>query len=631
MSNQNESRRAMRQFRANPILQWERIIAISVSSNPYPIDLKIKIMDALNQGTHDRLMEIAGELSAQVYTDHQTHYLMHQLAALISKYPNANLTGVSPEDAAIKVFAEAEARSEATNERILAGRRGMVGYASKDFDVYLHMMRRYIARVLGRVSLPDEDGPNADPDLALIMSRCMFTGGASLGVSGNATNLYQKLFQGLRDGWTCTPGALPYFVAALWENPIIREMILHKEGCDFVCYDKHEFVERVHRSVRLVDHNKIAFVPKNARIHRIVAAEPTANTFVLKGTDEVLRMALRKEGLDLTDQEPNKRMAQQGSSDWEGVDPYCTIDLTTASGMMAFRLVEETFPEGWFSIINAMRAAYYELPNGSHGQYQCFGSMGNGTVFPLQTLLFASICNAAYEELELPSDFRVYGDDIIVRKSVFARVVFMLREFGFEPNVKKTFGDGPFRESCGGDYHGGVNVRPVTLKYELSSLEAFFRFHNASLRENPLVHHYFRVVRRYLVKEVPKHLRFVTDYDPLVPMPLGLSTGERSTYESAFWGAQDQVMASNLCRYNRDTWSWGYTILSLESVSDGRVDENSISYSYGLLLTALRGGPSRKPFTLRYSTVYKPVRKNWPSQGDGSRKLKVGLDNPFAG
>lgn len=630
MSNLNKSHRVMREFCADSNLQWERVIAISVTSNAYPLDLKIKIMSALCDHNHSLLMEIAGELSAQVYTDHEEHYLMHQLSALIRKYPNASLPDVNPEDNALQVFLDGEERCKVINDRILLLRSNV---ASADpSGPHMHRIRRYIERVLARVSIPSEDGMAFEPDYPRIMSECRFTGGASLGVHGNATNILRKLLSGAEEGWTCTPGALPYFTAALWDNPTIRHLILSEGPGKMVCYDVHEFVARVHKSVRLVDHNKIAFAVKTALTRRIVGTEPSGCGYVQKGIDNVLRDALRYEGLDLTDQGVNRRMAYVGSRDWESSDPYCTIDLSNASGCLSYRLVEESLSPEWFSLIDAVRCRYYQLPSGVFGKYECFGSMGNGTVFPLQTLMFAAIINSVLEELDIAPDFRVYGDDIIVRKSVFSRVVEVLRIFGFEPNVKKTFGNGPFRESCGGDYHSGVNVRPVYLTGELSSLESIMRFHNQSLRREPWVKHYFRCVRRYLFNEVPTAIRCVCDHDPELPLPEGLKFGKRVTFDSAFWVETDVVMSSPLCTFNRYTHSWGYTLLSLEAVQDCvGSDINEELVASAALLTALSGGSSSKPFTLRYSSRARLVRENYPGPGKdllqimNSRRGRVSL------
>jgi hypothetical protein len=61
-------------------------------------------------------------------------------------------------------------------------------------------------------------------------------------------------------------------------------------------------------------------------------------------------------------------------------------------------------------------------------------------------------------------NFGVFGDDIIVVKPAFRWVVRLLELLGFTVNSKKTFVEGPFRESCGQDWFNGQPCRPVYIK-----------------------------------------------------------------------------------------------------------------------------------------------------------------------
>jgi len=89
-----------------------------------------------------------------------------------------------------------------------------------------------------------------------------------------------------------------------------------------------------------------------------------------------------------------------------------------------------------------------------------FSSMGNGFTFELETLIFSALARSLVAARGLdPSVVRCYGDDLIVPAECYSDVVAGLKMFGFSPNMKKTFGEGPFRESCGGDYWRGVPVR----------------------------------------------------------------------------------------------------------------------------------------------------------------------------
>jgi hypothetical protein len=94
--------------------------------------------------------------------------------------------------------------------------------------------------------------------------------------------------------------------------------------------------------------------------------------------------------------------------------------------------------------------------------------MGNGYTFELETLIFWALCATAIEDAgRIPStgvNLFVYGDDIIVPTEAVRNVVAVLRFMGFSLNEAKSFWEGSFRESCGGDFLNGEWVRPFYLK-----------------------------------------------------------------------------------------------------------------------------------------------------------------------
>lgn len=100
-------------------------------------------------------------------------------------------------------------------------------------------------------------------------------------------------------------------------------------------------------------------------------------------------------------------------------------------------------------------------------------SMGNAFTFPLQTLLFSSLVYGVYRALGIPferpyrqslGNFAVFGDDIIIVRKAYNLVSRMLSLCGFSVNVNKSFNEGFFRESCGGDFWCGHNVRGVYIE-----------------------------------------------------------------------------------------------------------------------------------------------------------------------
>jgi hypothetical protein len=102
--------------------------------------------------------------------------------------------------------------------------------------------------------------------------------------------------------------------------------------------------------------------------------------------------------------------------------------------------------------------------------------MGNGATFELESLIFYSLLWSVCCQDE-ERTISVYGDDLICPSDCYDEVLDALSLLGFVPNDEKSFGSGPFRESCGKDYWAGTNVRPVYVKDGVSTKE-IFRLHN---------------------------------------------------------------------------------------------------------------------------------------------------------
>jgi hypothetical protein len=114
-----------------------------------------------------------------------------------------------------------------------------------------------------------------------------------------------------------------------------------------------------------------------------------------------------------------------------------------------------------------------------------FSSMGNGYTFELETTIFAAIAMAVMPESVVAEvDVFVYGDDIIVPKEHAEDVLAALKFCGFTPNKRKTFVEGPFRESCGGDSFLGAGVRPYYLKDEVNEPQHWIALANGLYRSS---------------------------------------------------------------------------------------------------------------------------------------------------
>jgi len=207
--------------------------------------------------------------------------------------------------------------------------------------------------------------------------------------------------------------------------------------------------------------NRFFTVPKSALTRRSCAKEPSLNVYFQLGLGSELRRRLKRRGLDLDNgQEAHRKSAQESSYD----NSSCTIDLSSASDTVSEALVRAFLPPGWFNHLSDLRSPFTWVKGRWH-RLEKFSSMGNGFTFELETVVFTAICMSAMQGHAIPGvNLLVYGDDIIVPREFVREVLACLRFCGFTPNQEKTFEDGNFRESCGGDFFCGLPARAHYLK-----------------------------------------------------------------------------------------------------------------------------------------------------------------------
>jgi len=531
--------------------------------------LTLKEKDLRDEKTVVRLLASADSLSSTAYEDATQHYVANQLAALIKKYPfPVKGLAARAEKNAWKKFIQSEQKCDVMNEYFLGRLSLLQGF--RPSEELLDKMRSYITYVLG-----------VSPNLERISDQCDFGPGASIGIHGNATNKKRKLLS----DWSVTAGAHDYARYTLHKHLQVHELLVTVD--EYVQDDDvflHKFVQRR----VIVDHNEITFVPKTTLTRRSIAIEPCLNSYMQKGVDLEMRSLLRKRvSIDLTNQLINSEMAREGSL---GIgDAFSTIDLSSASDSISTELVRQLLPPDWFYLLDRLRSKSYKYKNKVY-PYSKFCSMGNGFCFPLQTLIFAAACHAVGGG-QPNVDYRVYGDDIIIRGTRADAVIDLLRTIGFDTNTDKTFTSGPFRESCGEDYWQGVNVRPVYLDYPLDSLESYFKFHNSTMRSD-LTTVSFEWARARLRESVPIGLRFV-------------APAYASVTDSAFLvePSDTDFLSSPHTRWAKSLWCWDWAELQTEPVPDrnnyGR-DRREVGIAY--LYAALSGSASRNTFTIRRKT-----------------------------
>jgi len=214
------------------------------------------------------------------------------------------------------------------------------------------------------------------------------------------------------------------------------------------------------RLPEVVSGNRFTTVPKDCTKNRGIAIEPSINVFYQLSIGKLIRSRLRRLGIDLNEgQDTHRRLAREASSEGH----LATLDLSNASDTICKNLVQFLLPPTWFAVLNDLRSSK-TLFKEKFLFLEKFSSMGNGFTFELETLIFQCLVTACCE-LRVEAPFvSTYGDDLIFPTECSQDVIAFLKLAGFSVNTRKSFTDGRFRESCGGDFFDGVPVRGHYLK-----------------------------------------------------------------------------------------------------------------------------------------------------------------------
>ncbi len=264
-----------------------------------------------------------------------------------------------------------------------------------------------------------------------------------------------------------------------------------------------------HPAIR-VDGSKITTVPKDDSKRRTICTEPVLNMFYQLGAKKRLEQLLKRHhNIDVANQqEHNRRMASLGSL----TGKFATIDLSDASDSISTSLVKCVLPTQVFDVLNLLRADKARV--GSEWvPLHMFSTMGNGFTFVLMTFLFSALVRSTYRingiHPKANVNYAVFGDDIIVLGDMYPHILRALDDLGFIPNQDKSFHVGPFRESCGGDYFHGHDVRGVYCKGLNNEADLYSLFNRlvrwscaSGINIDPLLEH---IVRNFsgLVHFVP--------------------------------------------------------------------------------------------------------------------------------
>jgi hypothetical protein len=225
--------------------------------------------------------------------------------------------------------------------------------------------------------------------------------------------------------------------------------------------------------------SRVTTVPKDAKTDRPIAVEPCGNMFLQKGIGGLIRKRLRTVGLNLNQQQVvNQMLAMLGSID----NSLATIDLASASDCVSLGLVRLLLPDDWYAAIAETRSPLGLLPDGSYILFEKVSSMGNGYTFELESLIFLALAYAVTPNAQVNVNIAAYGDDLIVPREYAPSLILALEWAGFQVNTRKSFIEGPFRESCGKHYLMGEDVTPIYVKEPINSPERLYWFCNSLRR-----------------------------------------------------------------------------------------------------------------------------------------------------
>lgn len=299
--------------------------------------------------------------------------------------------------------------------------------------------------------------------VAKTMEHCRWGPGATFSLKRSRASVRNKQSEIA----SCTPAALPYFRALVESDPHWGSAIC---GCEVVGPFR-----LLPSAVSLVRGNRLVTVPKTAKTDRVIAAEPTANSFLQQGFGRWLRGRLRRFGVDLDSQAGNQEAARRAYS--EGLS---TLDLSCASDTISTELIYTLLPLQVALYLDRIRSPETKV-DGAWVRLEKFASMGNAFCFELESLIFWALSAAASEQCNC-TEVHVFGDDIIVERQAYELTVASLEAVGFKINDDKSFKEGCFFESCGKHYYRGVDVTPPYQKEVFSTPPEAIRSHNRLVR-----------------------------------------------------------------------------------------------------------------------------------------------------
>lgn len=368
-------------------------------------------------------------------------------------------------------LSDQSALEDITYEKFLAVNEHMANFG-KDFIVFPHGLTRpqsntpmmdsilHRARALMHFVLT----PFQDEEW---FQHCKHGTGSSLGVSYSDTSLEAK---------STFPITMTESVATLMDSYLLFDSQLNSA---LLCFNEAIPTGRRYEIVR---GSRATTVEKSDKIRRMIAVEPTGNMFFQQGLMSMMYERMASVGLDVA-RLPSQHVQRARAASVTSKE--ATIDWSSASDCVSSELLRWLLPPKWFRCCELVRSPEMAI-RGHFVELNMFSTMGNAVTFPLETLVFWTLAHAvrlhrqgtcsSFPEWNELKTCSVFGDDCILPTPDAPLFIEAATRVGFIINDEKSFYDDKgFRESCGGDFLHGDDVRPFHLKapssVRLSALE----------------------------------------------------------------------------------------------------------------------------------------------------------------
>lgn len=221
---------------------------------------------------------------------------------------------------------------------------------------------------------------------------------------------------------------------------------------------------------QICDSLALSFVPKSWKSYRSIKPNTLLGSFYTQGLGRLIQERLLHCGLDIrTLQEKHKVLARVNSHSRR----LATADLSAASDSITSELLRKVLPLPWFRAVMLGRTSHFTMDNQSY-PLMSVATMGDGHTFPLQTLVFYCLLKAIGDLLSRRTFVSVYGDDLIYPSWLHRYVRSIFPKMHLQLNMEKTYVSSWYRESCGGDYFRGIDVRPFNLEGDHQMLTPSF-------------------------------------------------------------------------------------------------------------------------------------------------------------